>query len=214
MAAIIDTHVMFTPGTSSATGTLNASQGDLIVAVLNLTTGIALGSVSGAGLNWVNAVDSTVSSSHLWIFTAVASAGAITSQTITVTATGSSLCSGSLIAISNARRIGAFNNASSLGASSTSNTLVTTGNGSLVLSQAGGSDIVYTSPALQLDYDGTTYHSGTAGSTYAAGTSVTVAITSAGGTIGPHSIYEVMTTGKRFNNTGLRPHPFSPGLAR
>lgn len=210
--ATINTHAMFTPGSTSATGSLTCGAGDLVIVAVNVSTSIALGSVSGGGLNWTNVIDNTASQSHMWIFTAV-SPTALSAQTITVTATGSSLCAGSLIAATNASKVKNFNNASSLGGSSVSNTLTTGGSNSLVLALFSASDCVYTAPSSALDNDGTRF-SGTAGSTYGIGTSVTVAATSAGGNLGIHFIYEVTSSVAQFNNTGLRPYSFSPGLAR
>lgn len=216
MALTINTHAMLTIGVSaSTTGTLTASPGDLAILAFYTSTGgtVPTGTASGGGLSWSAVFDTTVSSTRAQIIIAKVNA-IVTAQTITITVPNATTIVGSIIAVSGGVGIGATSLGQNIGAASVTRTLNIRNNGSIVLGIFNASDTVYTAPAAALDNDGTRF-SGSAGvASYASGATATMIATSAGSNLAGTLAYEVMSAGTKLNNSGLRPHPFSPGLAR
>lgn len=216
MAATIDTHAMLTPvATSSTTGNLTASAGDLAVIAVFTSTGVTVptGTVTGASLTWQSVSDTTLSSTRLQIFTANVPV-AISAQTITITITNATSIRGSIIAYGGAQRIGGVTLGNNAGVTTVTRTLIIRNNGNIMVALVNASDTVWTSPASALDNDGTTFSGQSGNAAQLAGTNSSIIATSAGGNIASSAAYEIVAAGAKLNNSGLRPHPFSPGLAR
>lgn len=217
MALSINTHSLLTTVASgtSTTGTLTASPGDLAILVCRITTAIPFPTVSGGGLNWVLALDKTVSLSRVVIFTAPVYS-IVTAQTITITDTSTSGFKGALFAATNGMNLGNNNMLNNVGTTTMTLTVPTGRNGSLVLAMFNGStDTVISAGSTQLDNNAADTATASANSSpFLAGTSVPMTATSAGGNIITGIAFEITGALYTRNNSGLRPHPFSPGLAR
>lgn len=216
MTLSINTHgLLTTASAATTTGTLTASPGDLAVMVVRLNTHPTTnGIASGGGLNWTNPVSIAAGNFHAQIYIAPVYS-IVTVQTITVTVTGITNISGSLMAITGGNGIGKFAATGTIGSSTITSTSITQNNGGLVLGLiSGGTDTVITSPSTVLDNNGANTASVTTTGPFTAGTSVTIAATSAGSNLTTDISYEVTPKNVKLNNSGLRPHPFSPGLAR
>lgn len=216
MALSINNHsLLTTSATASTTGTLTAAVGDLATAIVYTSTAsVTAFSVTGGGLTWSLVDDQTNSVARFITFTAPTQV-VVAAQTITVTMTGATIVGGALLSITNGLRIGKPTVLGNLGTSSLTRSITTTNNGSLVVGVfTGSTDTLISAPATALDNNGANTASATAGGPFLAGVATSITATSAGGSLTRGYAVEIIGNKTRLNNSGLRPHPFSPGLAR